>query len=167
MVEESGEVSEDCGWRKLRFGKSQGDLPHGRRVEGANLEALEVDARLGLVRVALGELLEGQHALHQRGLHTELVHVDQWAERHMVRKRREVVEGGGIGDVDEGAGRIDGGGCVGRGRVEEGRKLGIESEIVEEEAWRRRWDQQAAHMSGWRGKAHRGKGCSRQGRGKP
>ena len=47
------------------------------RVQRTDLEALEVYTRLELVRIALGELLECENALNQRGLHAELVDIDE------------------------------------------------------------------------------------------
>ena len=83
----------------LSLRQPQRALAHHARFQTADLEALEVDVRVNLVRVPLGELLERQDALDDAGHEAELVHVDEWAERDVVRELGEVGEGVRVRDV--------------------------------------------------------------------
>lgn len=129
-VRESERVREKCGSR-LELARQR---VHDVLLERPDLEALEKHARCRFERVPVREILEGDDLSDGTSEDAELVDVDQRGERDGRRQRREFFEGRGVGERDERTGSIDFSGNVGLGRVEEGRKLGVEGEVAEEDA---------------------------------
>lgn len=102
-----GESGGGGGKKGSSLRKPQRGCSPRARVQTAYLEALEVDVRVDLVRVPLGELLERQYALNDAGHEAELVHVDERAEKDVFGELGEVGEGEGVGDVRERTGLVD------------------------------------------------------------